>query len=360
MSGNATASIKVYVDRFNPPSGVQPIVVARATVTIPNETRTVGKTVEVTLRRRSKFTMGLVARNTITFNGNNASVDSWNSDPDNDPLTDPIPFSEAVKRDNGSVGSASVAVASIAVNNADIWGFASVGSSGASGLTVGSNGTVAAFGRPQGTIDTTRIATDFTANFDPVSEPTSGTNIASIGATLGVVGTANTYRFNGQINGSLTVLGDVTLILTAGAGNSAIRLTGGGDGITIPVGSTLTIYTASDITIAGNGVLNQNPQPRSFQLWGTSTSAIAQEIGVRGNGSLSGIVYAPNASVTINGNGAVLGSVVANNIRLTGNAAFHYDESLANFGSNNPYGVFRWRELTSVADRAASASLLSF
>ncbi len=312
---------------------------------------------------RSAHSLGSEKRRTFsaesTFNGNNASVDSWNSDPDNDPLTVAIPFSDAVKRDSGSVGSASVTVGSVAVNNADIWGFASVGSSGASGLTVGSNGTVAAFGAAQGTIDTARVATDFTANFDPVSEPTTGTNIASVGATLGVVGTANTYRFNGEINSSLTVLGDVTLILTAGAGNSAIRLTGG-DGITIPVGSTLTIYTASNITIAGNGVLNQNPQPRSFQLWGTSTSTIAQEIDFRGNGSLSGIVYAPTASVTINGNGAVLGSVVANDIRLTGNAAFHYDESLANFGSNNPYGVFRWRELTSVADRAASASLLSF
>jgi hypothetical protein len=359
MSGNATTAVKVYVDKFNPASGVQPIAVAQTTITIPNEASTLGKTIEVTLRRRSKFAMGMVAKNQITFNGNNASVDSWNSDPDSNALTPAIPYSTAVKHDSGSVGSTSVAVGSLAVNNADIWGFASVGTSSSSGLSVGSNGTVAAFGQPQGTIDTSRVTTDFTANFDPASDPTTGTVISSVGPTLGVAGTANTYRFAGQINSSLTVFGDVTLILTAGAGATAIRLTGGSDGITISAGSTLTIYTASDITIAGNGVLNQNAQPKAFQLWGTSTSAIAQNIAIKGNGSLSGIVYAPSASVTINGNGDVLGSVVSNQITLTGNAAFHYDESLANFGSNNPYGVFKWRELASAADRAAYAAQFS-
>ncbi len=359
MSGNATTAVKVYVDKFNPPTGVQPIIVAQTTVTIPNEARSLGKTIEVTLRRRSKFAMGMVAKDTITFRGNNASVDSWNSDPDNNPATAVIPYSAAVKHDSGSVGSTSVAVGSLAVNNADIWGFASVGTTSSSGLSVGSNGTVAAFGQPQGTIDTTRVATDFTANFDPSSNPTTGTTITSVGSTLGVAGTANTYRFNGEINSSLTVLGDVTLILTAGATSSAIRLTGGSDSITIPVGSTLTIYTAGEVTIAGNGVLNQNTAPKAFQLWGTSTSATAQNIAVRGNGFLSGIVYAPNASVTINGNGDVLGSVVANQITLTGNAAFHYDESLANFGSDNPYGVFKWRELNSAADHATYATQLA-
>ena len=64
--------------------------------------------------------------------------------------------------------------------------------------------------------------------------------------------------------------------------------------------------------------------------------------------------------MTINGNGSVAGSVVANNITLTGNANFHYDESLGNFGGGNPLRISRWRELTAAADRAAHASLLSF
>ncbi len=359
LSGGGTASVKVYVDNYNPTGSAQPKVVSQATITIPNETRTLSKTIETTLRRRSKFAMGLVAKNQITFNGNNASVDSWNSDPDNDPATAAVPYSAAVKRDSGSVGSTSVAVGSVAINNADIWGFASVGSSGSTGLSVGSNGTVAAFGQPQGTVDTTRVATDFTANFDSIADPSAGSVITSIGATLGTVGTTATYRFSGQINSSLTIAGNVTLILTAGAGATAIRLTGGGDGINIPSGSSLTIYTAADVMIAGNGVLNSNTQPNTFQLWGTSTSGIAQNLEVKGNGSLQGVVYAPNANVRITGNGDVLGSVVANNITVVGNAAFHYDEALANWGGSNPYGVIKWRELTTAADRAFYVTQLS-
>ena len=55
-----------------------------------------------------------------------------------------------------------------------------------------------------------------------------------------------------------------------------------------------------------------------------------------------------------------MGSFVANDIRLVGNAAFHYDESLANFGGANPYRVAAWKELTSGAARATYASVLSW
>ena len=363
LSGATQAAVKVYVTNYNPASGAQPIVVAEATITIPFESRTVTKSIETTLRRRSKFAMGLVAKNQLTFNGNNASVDSWNSDPDNDPSTAAVPYSAAVKRDNGSVGSTSVAVGSVAVNNADIWGFASVGSSGSSGLSVGTNGTVAAFltngsPTPAGTVDTTRVATDFTANFDPVSDPTIGTVITTVGATLGTAGTTTTFRFGGQINSDLTIAGNGTVILTAGPGATAIRLTGL-DGLNIPAGSSLTIYTAADIMIAGNGILNGNSQPTSFQLWGTSTSGFAQSLEIKGNGALKGVTYAPNGNVRITGNGDVMGSVVANNITVVGNALFHYDESLANWGGTNPFGVVKWRELTTAADRAVYVTQLS-
>jgi hypothetical protein len=63
------------------------------------------------------------------------------------------------------------------------------------------------------------------------------------------------------------------------------------------------------------------------------------------------LIYAPASDVTINGDPDVFGSIVANNIDVVGNASFHYDEALANFGGNNPWGVVKWRELTSSTDR---------
>lgn len=358
FSGGTTAVVKVYVDSYNPASGsAQPIIVARATITLPNDSVTLSKAIEVRIKRRSKFAMGLVAKNQITFNGNTASVDSWNSDPDNNPGTASIPYSASVKRDSGSVGSTSVAVGSLAVNNADIWGFASVGSSSSSAISVGTNGTIAAFGSPIGTVDTTRVATDFTANFNVESLPTTGSGIASVGATLGTTGTSNIYRFNGMITSSVTISGDVTLILTAAAGNDAIRLTGG-DALTLTADSSLKIYTAADLKIAGNGVVNPTLSATNVQIWGTGPTT--QDIQIAGGSGYTGLVYAPNATVKLNGGVKVNGSIVANNIVVAGNSAFHYDESLANFGSNNPFGINRWRELITASERATYASQLSF
>jgi hypothetical protein len=160
-------------------------------------------------------------------------------------------------------------------------------------------------------------------------------------------------------NGSiLTISGDVVLYITADEGEDAISITGQG-GIEIAPGSSLNIYTKGDINIAGQGVLNGGTtlatanQPKNFQIWGTSTSTSPlQDISLAGNGVLSGIVYAPNGSVDINGNGDVMGSVVANDITLTGNAKFHYDESLADLDDDSPFRVTKWKELTTAAERA--------
>lgn len=359
FGANTTGYVKVYLNNYNPASGVQPIAVAKTTIVLPGNVAPVEKYIEVQLRRRSMFAMGLVAKRQLTFNGNRASVDSWNSDPDKNSATASIPYSIAVANDHGSVGSTSVAVGSVAVNNADIWGFASVGSSGTSGLSVGTNGTVAAFGNPPGTIDSTRVATDFTANFEDVTNPTTGIALGAVGATLGSAGVTATYRYAGTINSSLTVFGNTTLILTAAAGTQAINLTGL-DMLTIAPGATLTIYTAGDIKVAGNGILNTNTQPISLQIYGTSTSAVPQDIDIVGNGDLEAVVYAPNGDLTIRGNGNVMGSMVGNNITVVGDAAFHYDESLADFGANNPYGIVKWRELTTATDRSAYTSQLDF
>ena len=47
-------------------------------------------------------------------------------------------------------------------------------------------------------------------------------------------------------------------------------------------------------------------------------------------------------------------------ITLTGNANFHYDESLGNFGGGNPFRVSKWKELTTQADRDHYNPMLSF
>src|SRR5690606_39775808 len=112
FAGNTTGTIKVYVDHYNPSGLTSPRIVALATISIPNSAP-ITKQVEVTLSKRSYFAMGMVAENTITFGGNNAYVDSWNSERDSSGnlRTPPEAYSNSNKQDNGSIGAASVGAA---------------------------------------------------------------------------------------------------------------------------------------------------------------------------------------------------------------------------------------------------------
>lgn len=362
---NATGEVRVRVENYAGASS--PVIYARSLVTLGGGASAgpaVEKWIKVTLVRTSKFANGLVAKDTIRFSGTNATVDSWES---GYPTSD-VKYSAGVRRDRGSVGSVSVSVSAVAVQNADIFGYAATGGALP---TVGPNGRVGTFTTALGTMDMSRVSTDFSANFDPVAQPTGGTYVGPIGSTtLGTAGATTTFSgtaisLSGAATNKLIINGDVTLYLTAAAGSSAISVTGNAS-IEITAGSSLIIYTAGDVSIAGNGVLSGGSttaaanNPTKFQLWGTSTSSTRQSIGIAGNGVLSGIVYAPNASVRVNGNGDVMGSVVANDITVTGNANFHYDESLANFSSGNPFRVAEWNEITYAADRAALSAAMSW
>lgn len=358
-AANAPGWVKVYVENYAPPAGsLSPKVIALASVN-PVTDAPVTQMLEVTLGRRSHFAGGLIAKDSITFKGKKAGVDSWNSDPDNNPATSPVAYSAAVRDDKGSVASTFLQNSDKFNNQANIWGYVTTG-----GATpqVGVNGSIRGATTPPGVqIDPSRISTDFSFNFDSASAPTGGTTLASIGSTLGTLGAATSWRCTSlSLTGTqtLTILGQVTLVLTAGSGADALDLTGNAK-IVIPAGSSLALYVEGNVRIVGNGgVGNGNVQPVTCQFWGTNTSAAGQTIELTGNGSLAGVIYAPNATVTLDGNSDMMGSVVAYDIFITGNANFHYDESLALYGDAS-FGVTKWREITTNTERSHYLSLMS-
>lgn len=351
LGANSTNWVKVYVDNHTPGTNARPKIVAQASVGAPGEAP-VTKMLEVTLRRRSLFANGLVAKDTVSFAGAVASVDSWNSDPDGNAATAPVPYSAAVRNDRGSVASAAVINSAVLVNQANIWGNVATGGGQPE---VGTNGTIRGVDTPTGVkVDPKKISTDFNADFDVLTAPVDGTILKTVGATLGIAGTKTKWRIPSiALKGSdtLTILGDVTIVLTAGTGTNAIDVAGTAQ-IIVPAGSKLTIYVEAHVKIAGKGLANGNVQPISCQIYGVSTSPGGQEFEIVGNGSLAAVVYAPNGNVEIKGNGDVMGSIVANKIKLAGNAAFHYDESLTERDSNQPFAISKWRELTRAIDRA--------
>lgn len=356
FGANTTGWVKVYVDNYSPPANARPKIITQSSIAGPNDTA-VTRMLEVTLRRRSTFASGLVAKDNVSFSGASASVDSWNSDPDGDASTLPVPYDPAIRTDRGSVGSTGVINTAVMLNQANIWGSVATGGGQPQ---VGTNGTIRGADTPANVpIDPRRISTDFNASFNPIVAPVDGVPLLTVPAVLGIPGLRTKWRAPGIVlNGSdaLTILGDVTLVLTSGSAGDAISVTGNGS-IIVPRGSKFTVYAEGRVKVAGRGLANGNVEPISCQLWGTNTSSAGQEIDVLGNGALKAVIYAPNGDVTINGNGDVMGSIVARNIKVVGNAAFHYDESLASRESNEPFGIAKWREVTSAADRARYSSL---
>ncbi len=370
----ATGTVRVYVIGY---ASTAPRALSRGTVTLASG-QVIEKWVEVRLRRTSKFANGLVAKDSILFKGNNASVDSWNSgwDPDNPsaPLT---AYSAGVRNDNGSVGSISVAVDAVLVKQADVWGYVSTGGTDPTS-TVGTNGSILGDGSTydpatwtKTTVDPSRVATDFSASFDAVAIPTYDYDLAAVSNNLDLPRGGDTPRSDGKYyyrassvsltNKMLRATGNKKVVLVVDGGVSV----GGGSGtIRVDTGSELAMYVGGNVSIAGMGATNGTPSnpssgpteaecqpPAFFQIYGTSTTS--QSFDITGNGALSGVVYAPNADFTFNGNATILGSVVAESITATGTAVFHYDESLGNFGGDNPYRISLWKEVTTAADRSA-------
>lgn len=381
LSGGVQGQIKVWADT----ASSTPQVVAEAVVTLPNGSGQIIKESEMFLQHRSYFNNGMVAKNSITFHGNNASVDSWNSDPNGTT----IPYSSGVAHDLGQVGSISVQTDSINVSNANIYGYAAVGGSSSSDIQVGPQGMVGPYGTANGVIDPTRVTYDFTTNFPDVTAPTyasvsQGYTISSISGTSTLPRAGDSAASDGKyyyFTPSISLTGNTdtlsiasnskVVIVTTNTTGTTVTATGNHSGISIATSSTLALYTAGNVSIAGNGILNGGStvstanQPASFELFGTRSAATAQSsgeqsIGIKGNGYLSSVVYTPNGDVTINGNGDVLGSVVGNSISLTGNASFHYDESLNSNNSSNLWSVGKWHELYTSGDRSGYASLLNF
>lgn len=370
----ATGIVRVYVIGYN---GTSPRAMSRATITLASG-QVVEKWVEVRLRRTSKFANGLVAKDSILFKGNNASVDSWDSgwDPNN-PAAAITPYSAGVRNDNGSVGSISVAVDAVLVKQADVWGYVSTGGTDPTS-TVGNNGSILGDGSvydaatwTKATVDPSRVATDFSASFDDVAIPTYDYDLTAVSSDLDLPRGGDTARSDGKYyyrassvsltNKMLRATGNKKVVLVV-EGNVSV---GGGSGtIRVDTGSELAMYVGGNVTIAGMGAANGTPSnpssgpteaqcqpPAFFQIYGTNTSS--QTFDITGNGALSGVVYAPNAEFIFRGNATILGSVVAESIEATGNAVFHYDESLGDFGGDNPYRISLWKEVTTAADRSA-------
>lgn len=362
--GGVNGRVNVLVANYNSSGGS---VVSRARITL-HDGQVVEKWMRVTLAGRSLFSFGLLARDKISAAGG-AEFDSWVSDPDNDDSTPPVPWSASVARSNIIIAAASTASSAVTLRpSAVVYGKVAVGTnSGASvtygaqsgagnnaaaglyqdwGTKVGQKGAMPSGSHPYTAPDA--LITGITASFETADVPKGATlagnyvlprsvsgppyylSTESIGTT-GATTILQMSKFTVEGAATVTIKGDVTLILTPTCVET-FKVTASGK-IALENGATLKIYTPGNIDISGAGVVNPSA-PKSVQIWSTRPpGSLGQTINLGGSGNYSGIIYAPDAALSIPGGTNVFGAAVVYSASLTGSGKFHFDESLKKLGA---------------------------
>lgn len=377
LSGGAKAQVKVWVGDFVPSTQTWRAV-AEATVTL-GDGSTLIKMAESYLQQRAWGDRGLVARNGMRFLGS-TRVDSWDSHSDTVTTADDVAYSVGVATADAQVASPEL----IALQNVDVYGYASIGTDDLSGITVGATGRLGNFGAANGFIDPTRVTYDFTASFPDVPAPT---NSGSTGGYALSPITSNTLLprtgdspsggvYYYYVSGATLNSSDTINIGSTGAAKVVIVFTGnvsmgGTSKIIINPDSSLKIYAAGNFEMGGstgiqNGTATDPNLPSHFTLLGTRTEAqivagaSMQTFNIRGGGYLSAVIFAPNADLVVFGGPHTYGSVVGNRVEMGGNGEYHQDLSLGRVRTTGMWRLLKWRELTEAADRSALASQLAF
>lgn len=328
----------------------QPTLTVEARVRSPRQ-RDFTKQIRMQLQNRSLFANGLTAREKLRFVGGNAAVDSYNS---NNGAYHPT----TNRRDRGTAGSLLIEADAVDIGNGNIWGYIATGGGDPS---VGSTGSIRGADTEAGVrIDWSRVARDFYADFPPVTMPSGAGALTELPAgnnkNIGIPGVITTYRLS-----ELTLRNSHTLNIN---GPVVLQVTGDIDvkgTLNVNATGSVTIYADGDINVGGNGMVNLTNIPSKMILYGTNSTELGQEIKLHGNGAVSGVVYAPNALLSLKGggnSGEMFGAVVAFRIFMNGNYAFHYDEALDDFGGGRPtFRLRNWQELVTPSEKVNFARL---
>ncbi len=328
----------VTISNVNPP-----VIYSRGFAPVPLKSGAyVDRTVRVRTQANSLFSKGMLTRGQITFNGNGL-VDSFDSA---DPLYSTNRTYTATKRKaNGSVASNAGLVNVVLTGNSSIYGNLATGPGGSIGIGPGGKvGDLAWMADPTKTgIQPGASKDDMNVAFPDVTAP------FAVGSPMGgdatyqyVASSSGNYQIP-SLTGSLWVKSNVNATILI---DGNISLTGQKK-IQIDPGGSLQIYMkGASAKIGGNGLVNKGGSSTNFFFWGLPTNT---ELTVSGNGTFSGIIYAPTADFTMNGGGSttedIIGASVSNTARINGHFQFHYDENVGRLNLGRGFVATSWDEL---------------
>lgn len=298
------------------------------------------RTAKVAGTNQPLINLSFGAVNGIQMNGNGLASDSFNSS--NPALSTGGQYDSSKTSTNGSVASL---YGPVDLGNHSIAGNLYLGPSATTTVTSG---------QVSG-----QIFTDFNVSFPDVVLPTTswlpaptaivgGITTTVLGITTTIGGTT-VYDFSA--NGDYYLSGSYDLQVEPGVtarvrvdstsfnpGNIHILTTNG-------VSGTLIVYQVSGSATMSGNVTVDSGRARNFFYYGLPG---VTSLTYGGNSSFIGVIYAPEANLTLNGGGnnnGLIGASITKSITMNGHYNFHFDEDLLASGPSRAFIVTSWKEL---------------
>lgn len=297
--------------------------------------------VHCTTTNNPVFNKALIAKHGIDMNGNNVTVDSYDSS--NPALSTNGRWDVNKRRDRGDIASNDTLTNIVNVGNANVWGRVATGPMGT--VAVGPNGKVGDVAWQNGNTKGIKpgwATDDMNVEFPDVALP------AGSGGWLPPTGgpnynlTSGDYYVASTLGGKITVLPDQNVRLRVDGG---VGFSGQGY-LSIGSNANIKIYlNCASATFTGQGILNGAGTPNQCQIYGTS---LLTDLDIGGNGEATAVVYAPYANVKLHGGGNsdqdFSGAIVAKTFKFTGHYNIHYDEALGRTGLWRGFTITSWNE----------------
>jgi hypothetical protein len=301
-----------------------------------SSTSYISRTAKVTGTNQPLINVAFGAVNTIQMNGNGLASDSFDSS--NPALSTNGQYDPTKTTTNGNVAS--------------VYGPVSLGNHNIAGnLYLGPTATTTvSSGQVSG-----QIYTDFNVAFPDVVLPTTSwipavTTMVG-GITVGGITVGGTPAYDFTTSGDYSISGSSEIQVEAGVSvrlrvdtttfspaNIHILSTNGTSG-------TLTVYQVSGtMSMSGNPTVDSG-RARNFWYYGLPG---VTSVTFGGTSSFIGVIYAPEASLTLNGGGnnnGLIGSSITKSITMNGHFDFHFDQDLLSVSPIRAYVVTSWIEL---------------
>jgi len=313
------------------------------------------RTIQVTVTN-TPLLGGPTSLGSISMNGNNVTVDSFDS---MDPKYSTNGLYDASKaNDHGDLATVLGITNAFNVGNANIKGHIHTGPGGT--VALGSQGSVgdAAWvdGNKKG-IQAGHFSDDMNVQFanadvpftsgsqGPPNNPltVNGTSYSQVLSGDASLGTGGRYQFS-TLSGSVYV---------APGANVVLYVPGTADltGIVLGTNASIKIYNGTatgsgQSANMGNGAGSSGAHSWNFQYYGLPS---VTSITYSGNATFTGTIYAPQASLNLAGGGNnkydFVGCFVVGSLTMNGHFNMHYDEALKRFGPNRNFVITSWNEL---------------